>query len=785
MARNSVRRRYQSTAAVTAHSPSLDYVHVTPNLRSDDADLKAIFDNQSLWRDTEKSRALSPPIGLLQNRYLTSPEGWDRYAHEMMFKCKKLADKVTSAKSVPELRAVARDIDQLSDRLCRVVDVADFARTFHRDKSMAEAAKRAYFYGLDSMNTLNTSEALSEALDRASEVPEIWEGWSQEERLVVDTLRQDFKKSATTTTVAMKKRFVQLNTEIAKVGTEFAQGLATADPLVGADKSELEGLEPAIIQKHSIWRSRTIGIPTYCPDFFQALRTVHSEETRKQLYKAMKTASSKQIRRLESLIQKRAEKAKIAGFPDFATLELQDKMAKTPQAVMNFLESLSASNRAGLNSELSVFETLKKQLSGNDAPFKPWDHLYLLHRLSQQDSLSSKSLTEQSSMFSVGTAIQGLSRLFNRLYGLRFVPAPVSPGETWHPSVRRLDVISDTHGHAGVIYCDLFSRENKQGNPTHYTLRCSREITTDEISESSALNQHPNDGLPTNMAPSRVTGQPALHQLPVIALVCNFSLPSSSGGSENRPSYISHSELSTLYHEMGHAIHSLLARTSLQTIAGTRVSTDFSELPSILMESFARDPAVLSLLSSDSDPTLPIPTSLITHLLATRRAKAQRNTHWDIQTQICNAMLDMAYHTLPASEAAAASSGWFSRNIDSTAIYHDIWARHGPLPEPEGTAWQGLFGHLDTYGAAYYSYLFDQAIAGRVWEVTFKGGREGGGVSRENGERFKQEVLGWGGGRSGWECLEGLLGEVEGEGVLGEGGERAMRRVGEWGVRET
>src|SRR6202041_923083 len=105
-----------------------------------------------------------------------------------------------------------------------------------------------------------------------------------------------------------------------------------------------------------------------------------------------------------------------------------------------------------------------------------WDKFYYTHCLVSTMDTKLRSPDFLSAYFSLGTVMQGLSRLFNRLYGIRLVPRETLPGETWNDDVRRLDVVSDTEGHIAVLYCDLFSRPGKTPNPAHFTLRCSREI---------------------------------------------------------------------------------------------------------------------------------------------------------------------------------------------------------------------------------------------------------------------------------------------------------------------
>jgi intermediate peptidase len=149
------------------------------------------------------------------------------------------------------------------------------------------------------------------------------------------------------------------------------------------------------------------------------------------------------------------------------------------------------------------------------------------------------------------------------------------------------------------------------------------------------------------------------------------------------------------------------------------------------------------------------------------------------EAQILMALVDQAYHSIPAEISSA--------GIDSTEIYHQVFAQHSSLPDPDNirprTSWQGFFGHLYGYGATYYSYIFDRAIANKLWQDVFQSGQAS--VDRAAGERYKNEVLRWGGGRNGWQCVAGVLGNSNpsnANGRLAEGGDDAMREVGRWGL---
>jgi intermediate peptidase len=169
-----------------------------------------------------------------------------------------------------------------------------------------------------------------------------------------------------------------------------------------------------------------------------------------------------------------------------------------------------------------------------------------------------------------------------------------------------------------------------------------------------------------------------------------------------------------------------------------------------------------------------MPLEMMEALRTQQNMRAETMGGWENESQILMAMLDQSYHSHDVVQAL--DNGMY----DTTAIFHRIWDEHGSVPEPPGTAWQGFFGHLYGYGATYYSYLFDRAIARQVWRSVFWDGRMSMATNRDAGEKFKDGVLKWGGGRDPWLCLENLIGE--GKGVLAEGGERAMLEVGKWGV---
>ncbi|PQE15501.1 mitochondrial intermediate peptidase protein [Rutstroemia sp. NJR-2017a WRK4] len=728
-----------ATASTQYHEPQPVPVDTSaPGAKHDDKILRQIFDSPDFWKEFSQSSHTSHngrSVGLFQNRYLTDPQGFEIFANTSLRRARRIVERVLGASTLEEYKHVARDLDRLSDLLCRVIDLSDFVRSTHPSYEIQAAATRAYAKMFQYMNILNTTTGLDKQLEIAMKTPEIVAQWTEEEMVVADILKKDFAKSAIDLPQAQRERFVDLAQGISEIGQDFVDTMAPAKAVLTFSSSKLKGMDPLLVREHTKWGQTKI--PLVGPAAAAAMRTVQDEEVRKEIFMASRTASRDTVKKLEELLTKRAQLARLSR-----------------PVVMEEITQLLKAKMANPAATTPVLQ--------------PWDRDYYTAQALASVRSRSRNSDFLSAFFSLGTVMQGLSRLFTRLYGIRLVPREPMPGETWNSDVRRLDVISETDGHVAVLYCDLFSRPGKSPNPAHFTLRCSREITPAELAElAGSPNSHlfntPEEAANDGMATSRASG--VLKQLPTIALICDFvTIP----GMTSRPALLHFHEVQTLFHEMGHAIHSFLGRTSLQNVSGTRCATDFAELPSVLMERFAADESVLSLFARHYENDQPLPYAMV----ADKLDLDKRFEGSDAENQIVLSMLDLAYH----------SSLPLSPSFDSTEVYHSLQRQQGVLPvDPPGTCWQGFFGHLFGYGSTYYSYLFDRVLARRIWQVAFQSGAEGGGINRSNGERMKEEVLKWGGGRDPWKCLAGVLGD----GRVESGGQKAMGIVGSWGVKES
>lgn len=230
------------------------------------------------------------------------------------------------------------------------------------------------------------------------------------------------------------------------------------------------------------------------------------------------------------------------------------------------------------------------------------------------------------------------------------------------------------------------------------------------------------------------------YQLPIIVLVTNFSRDAS------KPGMLNLEEIDTLFHEMGHAMHSVLAQTDYQHIAGTRVAMDFVEIPSVLMESFAKSPNCLS-FGRHYKTGKPVPLDLI----AEKRAMQQNGHAHDVNVQIQMAMLDQIYH--------GEKSG--SLDFNPISAYHELQALTNHNGAASLTTWPGHFTHLVGYGSTYYSYLWSRMWADRIYSKLFDGNSAN--EWRQGGELIRNELLKCGGGRDAWIGLEKVGVVKEGE----------------------
>ncbi|WVO12970.1 mitochondrial intermediate peptidase 1 [Cryptococcus depauperatus] len=755
--------------------PSVRKLSTKPN----EAALKAHFDLPYPISSISKQTLATFPLFLFPP--LTSPEAFQRLTERTIVHSAALVNRICSAVDDPsgkELRLVVKNLDRLSDVLCGVIDLCELVRNVHPDKLWVSESEKTYEALCSFMNKLNTSKELYDTLVKTVSHTFSGNPLSAAERRVAHAFLSDFERSGIHLSPAVRAKFVEHSDNISSFGRDFLNTASTgppSTPLIEIPEPErlLGGLSSSFVS--SLSRPKRNGPAVVVPGSWEAQmigRFAENEEARRLVYLGSMREDKERVQVLEALLRERAELAHVLGKETWGEVALSDKMAKTPRNVLGFLTSLAVHHRPAAAADVAMLQQLKGLAYAHGRttslpPFYAWDRDHYAEIYTS--SLASPSLPSITPYFSTGTAMYGLSHILSKLYGISFQPVSVQNGEVWHPSVRRLDVIGESGKAIGVIYCDLFSREGKPASgAAHFTVRCSKRVDDDDFA---------GDGLPEGWDEKygkgmetegeELEGRKGKYQLPVVVLTTDVGTVS-----EGNPALLGWNDLETLFHEMGHAIHSMLGQTEFHNVSGTRCPTDFVELPSILMEHFVSSPAVLSTFATHHHTSKPLPLPLIESHIQLNQSLKALETH----SQILMALLDQKYHSIRHGDG-----------VDSTGIWNDLQKNLGVIPPVIGTAWQTQFGHLYGYGATYYSYLFDRAIAGKVWSSLFAKPQDSEGfngdaecvLSRKGGEIFKDKLLKWGGGKDPWEMVGDVIGGNEGE-VVAKGNEQAMELVGKW-----
>ncbi|WP_217482598.1 M3 family metallopeptidase [Sphingomonas sp. CL5.1] len=488
-----------------------------------------------------------------------------------------------------------------------------------------------------------------------------------------------------------------LNTQLASLETSFQQKLlaaAKAGALVVGDKAKLAGLdEGKIAAAASAAKDRKLDgkwvIPlqntTQQPD----LEDMTDRATREALFdsgwtRAEKGDANDTRATIVQIAQLRADKARLLGYPNWAAYTLYDQMAKTPEAASGFMRELAAATAPEQKREAAELQA-QIDATGGKFQLKPWDW----DRYAAQVRKAKYDLdqNEVKPYFELKTVLeQGVFFAANQLYGVTFKERHDIP--VYQPDVMVYTVYDKDGSELGLMYFDYFKRDNKSGGAWM----------------SNFVNQ------------SKLLGTK-----PVVYNVANFTKPAAG-----QPALISSDDVTTMFHEFGHALHGLFADQTYPAVSGTNVARDFVEFPSQFNEHWAWDPKVLAHYAKDYRTGTPIPAALVDKI----RKAAKFNQGYALGEVIAAAMLDMDWHSLPAGAPKQDVDAFEAKSLAATGLdVTDVPPRYR----------SSYFLHIwsNGYSAGYYAYLWTQMLEHDAYHWFM----DHGGMTRENGQRFRDMIL--------------------------------------------
>lgn len=577
--------------------------------------------------------------------------------------------------------------DDLSDELCRVADMAEFVRLAHPDPHMAAAAQDSCIAISGLVEQLNTHigiySALKEAVEHGDKFAE-----TDVDKHVAKLFLLDFELCGIHLDDVNRERVVELNDRILRNGQTFSSG--SQQP-----RAVKSSVLPQSIRSHFTQsEGGSIVVSGHCVDS-------PSDLAREAAYKIYYWREPGQEKVLLDMLEDRHSLANLCGYQTFRHRAVTNSLAETPQSIDEFLATVARKLPTRVRGDHDAMMTMKQRANPLATPLSMWDVGYF----SQQARVSWFNLDVEkiSEYFSLGVAMEGLNDIFKSIFGVEMIVETAEEGELWSADVYKIAVIDiKSNQHLGHIYCDFFSRPSKPHQDCHFTIRGGRE---------------------------RYDGT---YQDPVVVLMLNLPSPS-----WRAPTLLSPSALDNLFHEMGHAMHSMLGRTKYQHVTGTRCSTDFAEVPSTLMEYFASDPRVLGRLNKHYRTGESLPADVIDKYCATKKVFAGV----ELQAQLFYSALDQVYH------------GEWPLGGDTTEVLERVQGEFHTLPYVPGTAYQLRFSHLVGYGARYYSYLLARSVASAIWQQHF----ETDPYSGEAGGRYRRECLAHGGGKRSHQLVSDFL----------------------------
>uniref|UniRef100_A0A182FFY8 Peptidase M3A/M3B catalytic domain-containing protein n=1 Tax=Anopheles albimanus TaxID=7167 RepID=A0A182FFY8_ANOAL len=614
-------------------------------------------------------------VGLFGVPELTSYEGFYALKEKAIFKTDDLIEEATSA---TRTRKMVTIFDELSDTLCKVADLAEFIRLAHPVPNFCHAAEDACISISGIVEKLNTHKPLYRALRAVVERGDRMET-TDVDKHVASLFLFDFEQCGIHLKESDRQRVVHLNDCILQLGQRFMAGAVHP-------RSISKSVLPEAIRHFFCADGDNILVSGLYADSANSM-------AREAAYRLFLYPDAQQEHLLSELLQARLQLATVCGFPTYAHRALKASTMETPEMVSEFLQTLNEQLRPRAEKDFALMRKMKAAECGTSMPLAAWDTPYFTSSLKRTYLQASGS--EYSPYFSLGACMEGLNLLMNSLYGITLQNTEMAPGESWSHDIYKLAVTHETEGLLGYIYCDLFERQGKPNQDCHFTIQGGKVMDGDR------------------------------YQNPIVVVMLNLAQPRWSG-----PTLLTPSMVDNLFHEMGHAMHSMLARTEYQHVTGTRCSTDFAEVPSVLMEYFASDPRVLRSFAKHFQTQEPMPEAMLERLCASKSVFAASET----QLQVFYSALDQIYHG-PASV-------WRGNGASTTETLQKVQQQYYGLPYVENTAWQLRFSHLVGYGAKYYSYLISRAIASWIWQTYF----ERDPFSRTQGEKYRRGCLAYGGG---------------------------------------
>ena len=584
---------------------------------------------------------------------------------------------------------------KLLDRVARV-----FFAIAEADKTpeIAEIEKKVQPKLTDLQNEIAFNKQLFERIRQVYD-KQLDQLKGEDKKLLEETYKEFVRNGALLPDDKME-RMKQINLRISELQTQWGDMVpdATNDAVVWVDKKEdLAGLSEADIaqcMKDAEGRGGKAPYAIVITNTTQQplLASLDNRELRKKVFEASihradGTGKYNTFPLVSEIAKLRAEQAELMGYPNYASYSLENTMAKTPDNVYAFLKNLIKAYSSKADAETKAIEDFARKTEGPDFQLQPYDRFYYSAKMKKE--MLDISEDEVKPYFNIDSVlINGVFYAANRVYGLEFKERNDIP--TYHPDMRAFEVFDKDGKSKALFFCDYFRRPTKRGG-----------AWMDGFQKQSRQ----------------------WNQLPIIFNVCN-----SAKAPEGKPSLLTWDEVTTMFHEFGHALHGILSDCQYNSLSGTSVARDFVEMPSQFNESFATIPEVFDNYARHYETGEPMPADLKDRMLKSINFQ----TAYALGENLAATCLDMAWHMLASKDVPSAENA----AAFETEALQQVGLLNPQIPPRYSTSY---FNHVwgGGYAAGYYSYLWTEVLAVNIADIFAQRGP----LKPETGQDMRDKIL--------------------------------------------
>ena len=584
---------------------------------------------------------------------------------------------------------------KLLDRVARV-----FFAIAEADKTpeIAEIEKKVQPKLTDLQNEIAFNKQLFERIRQVYD-KQLDQLKGEDKKLLEETYKEFVRNGALLPDDKME-RMKQINLRISELQTQWGDMVpdATNDAVVWVDnKEDLAGLSEADIaqcMKDAEGRGGKAPYAIVITNTTQQplLASLDNRELRKKVFEASihradGTGKYNTFPLVSEIAKLRAEQAELMGYPNYASYSLENTMAKTPDNVYAFLKNLIKAYSSKADAETKAIEDFARKTEGPDFQLQPYDRFYYSAKMKKE--VLDISEDEVKPYFNIDSVlINGVFYAANRVYGLEFKERNDIP--TYHPDMRAFEVFDKDGKSKALFFCDYFRRPTKRGG-----------AWMDGFQKQSRQ----------------------WNQLPIIFNVCN-----SAKAPEGKPSLLTWDEVTTMFHEFGHALHGILSDCQYNSLSGTSVARDFVEMPSQFNESFATIPEVFDNYARHYETGEPMPADLKDRMLKSINFQ----TAYALGENLAATCLDMAWHMLASKDVPSAENA----AAFETEALQQVGLLNPQIPPRYSTSY---FNHVwgGGYAAGYYSYLWTEVLAVNIADIFAQRGP----LKPETGQDMRDKIL--------------------------------------------